>query len=230
MNCWQLNYNRFKELYHKGEQIVVGFRGGFTHGYITKIDESGFGLFQLDKPKEYWYDWEHFEFISHPGFKFKKLPNINEEWIDKVNIFTIGLLEKCNFPQPILENGGIHYKFNNSNDIVACISHFNTITTKDFQKFEAESPWGTLWLKVYTSEAQLMAERQFVQTLPKNGKFDIVSLYHFNQTDIKFTNISGTSQKYVRDDDELSILRIAQIKPEPREYVSWGDPWITQVN
>jgi len=206
IDSWQSNYNRFQKLFHKGEQVVVGFREDYTHGYITKIDETGFGLFQLNKPKEYWYDWNHFEFISHPGFRFKKLPNIGEEWIDNVNLFTIKLMDEfTEFPlEHMIERDlAIHYQFHNSNDIIACINKFRVLPT-DFQNFEAGSPWGKLELRVHTNEAELVAHQQFLQTLPTvRGDFDILKAYFFNDDKIRFTNLAGTASKEVRDNEEL---------------------------
>jgi hypothetical protein len=63
------NMDRFISLFHKGEQLFVGFRDGWTHGYVSEIRESGFSLYQINSPTEYCYDWEHFEIICHPGIK-----------------------------------------------------------------------------------------------------------------------------------------------------------------
>lgn len=227
MNSWQSNYNRFQRLFHRGEQIVVGFREDYTHGYITKIDETGFGLFQLGKPKEYWYDWDHFEFISHPGFRFKKLPNIGEEWIDNVNIFTIKLLEQFKFTiNPIERDIPVHFQFRNSDDVIACVNKFN-LKLKDFVRFEAESPWGNLTIKINNGESCLNAHQSFVQTLPQlDGNFDIIKIYFFDDDQLRFDNIPRTAHKWVRDKNELDIMRLTNIRAE-RSYVSSGDPWFT---
>jgi len=236
----QSNYKRFNTLFHKGEQIVVGFREDYTHGYITKIDESGFGLFQWGKPKEYWYDWEHFEFASHPGFRFKKLPNIGEEWIDKVNIFTVNLLNQFQFPEPesdimrsmvwtdhVTESKlPIQYQFHNSEDIIACVNRFNLVKS-DFADFVAESPWGKITIKINNCDVDLKTRQQFVQTIPNQGDFDIIKIYFFDDDELDFTNLSMTNHKQVRDNEELDIFRMTQIGKPIRTYVSSGDPWFT---
>lgn len=64
--------NRFISLFHKGEQIFVGFRDGWTHGFVSEIRESGFSIYQINNPTEYCYDWEHFEIVCHPGIRVSK--------------------------------------------------------------------------------------------------------------------------------------------------------------
>ena len=79
-----------------------------------------------------------------------------------------------------------------------------------------------------TNEATLTAYQRFVQTLPtENGDFDIIKAYFFDEERIGFTNLSGTTSKLVRDNEELDLMRITQIHPLPRSYVSSGDPWYT---
>uniref|UniRef100_A0A6M3L0B0 Uncharacterized protein n=1 Tax=viral metagenome TaxID=1070528 RepID=A0A6M3L0B0_9ZZZZ len=225
----QSNYERFNKLFHKGEQIVVGFREDFTHGYLTKIDETGFGLFQLNKPKEYWYDWEHFEFASHPSFRFKKYPELKEEWIDKVNTFTIKLLGDS-FPDASrIDDIPIKYTFHNSEDVIACINRFN-LKPSELASFDGNAPWGHLEVKINNGKARISGKNGFTQSLPDlGGDFEIIKIYVFGE-DWTVPNLSfegnGLLTKKVHDNKELDIMRITKLGSAPR-YVSTGDPWVT---
>ena len=226
----QSNYDRFKALFHKGEQIVVGFRDDFTHGYITKMDETGFGLFQLNKPKEYWYDWDHFEFISHPGFRFRKYPELKEDWIDKVNTFTIKLLGDA-FPHASkIDDIPIHYTFHNTNDIIACVNRFN-LKPSELAEFDVgkkyvssgDSPWGKLKIRINNGAVELDARNSFGQTLPDlAGDFEIIKVYVYDDEKLDFGG-SGLVGKDIRDNKELDIMRITNLG---KKYVSSGDPWV----
>uniref|UniRef100_A0A6M3LHJ0 Uncharacterized protein n=1 Tax=viral metagenome TaxID=1070528 RepID=A0A6M3LHJ0_9ZZZZ len=216
------NYDRFNKLFHKGEQIVVGFREDYTHGYISKIDETGFGLIQLKQPKEYWYDWEHFEVAMHPGFRFKKLP-VDDEWIDRVNTLTLSLLGD-KFPDPSrVDDTGIHYQFHNCDDVIACVSRFN-IKPKEIEKFTAEQPWGRMAIKINNGKADIKAYNSFVNTLPQGKDFDIIRFYFFDDDCLTFRG-DGLESKSVRDGKELDVMRITELGK--RVYVSSGDPWYT---
>lgn len=90
---------RFNKLFKKGEQIYIGFRNGYTHGFVSSVTIDGFGIVQINNPKEYVYGWEQFEFICHPGFKVTRANDI-----EAVHLFDVHLRPNCKPNDPIKSN------------------------------------------------------------------------------------------------------------------------------
>lgn len=77
---------RFQKYFKEHEQVIIGFRHGETHGYISKVDEQGIYLIQLKHSKEYHYKWNQCEIIAHAGFLIKKETAPTEALLLKINI------------------------------------------------------------------------------------------------------------------------------------------------
>jgi len=85
-NWEKINFDQFEKLFKKKEQIYVGFRDGYTHGYVSHFDINGFTLSQINNPKSYVYDWEHFELICTAGYKVKKVGATEEANLVKIMV------------------------------------------------------------------------------------------------------------------------------------------------
>jgi hypothetical protein len=69
----------FSKFFKKNEQIVIGFRDGFSHGYLKGFDEQGFYVSQLNCPKTLFYSWQHFEVVAHAGSKLNRVKEVPPE-------------------------------------------------------------------------------------------------------------------------------------------------------
>lgn len=104
---------RFKKFFKKGEQVCIGFRGGDTHGYISKFDEKGIYLIQLTHATEYFYPWNQFEVLVHAGVRIK-----NEKLDNFSKLLMINLMPEHELDEQALKYGRWDDKYlpeNNNN-------------------------------------------------------------------------------------------------------------------
>ena len=108
----------FSKFFKKNEQIVIGFRDGFSYGYLKGFDEQGFYVAQLNCPKTLFYSWQHFEVIAHAGSKLNRVNKVPPEATQILILLSfIPLLDRIN-PDNISRFKNKFYEINSNNTVL----------------------------------------------------------------------------------------------------------------
>ncbi len=207
----KVNIKKFKELFKKGEQVFVGFRDGETHGYITTINDYGFGLSQINNSIEKLYSWDHFELVCTSGFRIKKAKAAEEAIL--LNIVKKVVASPTTYPIPNLNN--ITNRF---------ISDMFIVNNTGLKKEELSigPKQDQLCVKITGGKGYIKAEKGIgIQSFPCKGRIETME-YHDLVGEFLFLEKKDCHTRNL----VLTKKEVAEFRENSwKEIVYCGDPW-----